>query len=65
MSSQIVFKKLHSHYQATGKIMQKEQFVEEIARQFPQKDVIEGLMVFNNFLDESRKKRRGFYGNAV
>lgn len=61
MSSQIVFKKLHSHYQATGKIMQKEQFIEEIARQFPKKDVIEGLMI----LDESRKKRRGFYGNAV
>jgi hypothetical protein len=45
--------------------MQKEQFIDEIAREFTQKDVIEGLMIFNNFLDESRKKRRGFYGNAV
>ncbi|REK58993.1 MAG: hypothetical protein C6P36_02850 [Geobacillus sp.] len=55
MSAQEVFEKMKRHYLATGNIMKGQQFICDIATKFYVEDVIEGIMHFNQFLDEQRE----------
>ncbi|WP_181444517.1 hypothetical protein [Bacillus sp. 03113] len=55
MSARSVYEKMKSHYLATGEVMRNELFVSQIASKFKTEHVIEGLMIFNQFLDEKRK----------
>ncbi|MED4885042.1 hypothetical protein [Bacillus smithii] len=55
MSGYQVFEKMRSHYLKTGQVMQNELFVKEIALKFDARDVIDGLMLFDKYLDKQRK----------
>jgi hypothetical protein len=54
VSAQVVFEKMKRHYLSTGNIMKGQQFICDIATKFRVEDVIEGIMHFNQFLDEQR-----------
>jgi hypothetical protein len=65
MSSRIVFDKMRTHYFATGEVMREEQFVTEIANKFPKRDVIDGLIIFDSFLDKQRGNGYGRVNESV
>lgn len=52
MSAQAVFDKMKSFYLVTGKVMQQEEFITNIAKLYKTEHIIDGLMVFNHYLDE-------------
>ncbi|MEK6459175.1 hypothetical protein AABM27_01575 [Heyndrickxia faecalis] len=56
MSAQAVFKRMKDYYLKTGNIMQGMEFKQEILSNFKPDDVIEGLHIFNRFLDEIQVK---------
>lgn len=56
MSDLKVFLKMASYYHNTGQIMQDEKFIDSIVRNFDKSDVVKGLMIFNDYLDDLRKK---------
>ncbi|MEH7122086.1 hypothetical protein V7127_02455 [Bacillus sp. JJ1773] len=56
MSAQIVFENMKSYYLATGQVMQNEEFVQRIASKFDTDKIIDGLMVFNKYLDDQRRQ---------
>lgn len=55
MDVQNVFDKMLDHYQQTGSVMQNDLFVKEIADQFETGEIIDGILQFNQYLDEQRK----------
>lgn len=55
MSAEQVFEKLRIHFLSTGKVMREEKFKNEVVNKHKTNDVIEGLMIFNSFLDNQRK----------
>ncbi|TCJ04876.1 hypothetical protein [Cytobacillus praedii] len=57
MSAQAVFDKMKSFYLATGKVMQQEEFISNIGKLYKTEQIIEGLMVFNHYLDERPSKK--------
>lgn len=59
MSSRLVFDKMRIHYLATGEVMKEDKFVTEIVNKFPGRDVIDGLFMFNSFLDKQRGNGNG------
>lgn len=61
MSSRIVFDKMRTYFIATGEVMKEDQFVTEIVNKFPGRDVIDGLFMFNSFLDKQREIENGTY----
>jgi hypothetical protein len=57
MDVQDVFEKMKSYYQNTNQIMQGNIFVKEIVTKHDTQDVIDGMMLFNQFLDNQREGR--------
>lgn len=56
MSAEQVLEKMISHYQNTGRVMQKNTFIDSIGSKYNENDIIEGLLMFNDYLDERREK---------
>ncbi|WP_338749358.1 hypothetical protein [Bacillus sp. FJAT-52991] len=50
-----VLHRMKAYYVKTGKVMQGELFVREVALQFKEDDVVEGVLLFNDYLDKERK----------
>ncbi|MED0665740.1 hypothetical protein P4T04_05330 [Bacillus badius] len=53
--NETVFGRMRFYHEATGRVMQGPIFIREIAMKFTQDEVIEGLLLFNEYLDEKRK----------
>ncbi|AJO24808.1 hypothetical protein QQ991_03135 [Weizmannia coagulans] len=56
MSAQAVFKQMRNHFLKTGEIMQGAEFTRKIAMRYDVDSVIDGLLMFNRYLDEQRKE---------
>lgn len=54
MSAEKVYKEMMAYYRITGRVMEQNVFVSYIAKKFETKDIIDGLIMFNDFLDEQR-----------
>lgn len=55
MSAEDVFNKMKSYHQQTGRVLSGGRFILEIVNKHDQRHVVEGLMLFNDYLDESRE----------
>lgn len=53
--SQEVFRKMKTYHKQTGKVLSGGKFVIEIVNKYPSEDVVDGLLLFNQYLDELRK----------
>ncbi len=56
MNAQEVFRKMKVYHDLTGQVMTGGRFVLNIASRYPQKDVVEGLLLFDKYLDECRRE---------
>ncbi len=56
MSKQEVFRKMKVYHDLTGQVMTGGRFVLNIVSRYTQKDVVEGLLLFDKYLDECRGK---------
>lgn len=54
MSADQVFHQMKFYHQETGRILSGGKFLLDIANKYPKDAVIEGLMLFNDYLDEQR-----------
>lgn len=54
MSAEQVYEEMMAYYRITGRVMEQNVFVSYIAKKFETKDIIDGLIMFNDFLDEQR-----------
>ncbi|WP_191991730.1 hypothetical protein [Bacillus aerolatus] len=55
MSENKVFHHMKMYYRATGRVMQGPIFIREVAMRFSKDEVVEGILLFNEYLDEQRK----------
>ncbi len=56
MSAQEVFRKMKVYHDLTGQVMTGGRFVLNIASRYPQEQVVEGILLFDKYLDERRRK---------
>lgn len=56
MSAEQVYEEMMAYYRITGRVMGQNVFVSYIAKKFETKDIIDGLIMFNDYLDERREK---------
>lgn len=55
MSAEKVFRRMLDHYVVTGEVMKDVTFIKEIVLRFETAAIIDGLLQFNQYLDEERK----------
>lgn len=56
MSAEQVLKTMVSYYQTTGRVMKEQVFVSSIGTKYDRQDIIQGLLMFDDYLDEQREK---------
>lgn len=56
MSAEQVYEEMMAYYRITGRVMEQNVFVSYIAKKFETKDIIDGLIMFNDYLDDRREK---------
>lgn len=56
MSGMNVFERLQDYYHKTEKIMQENVFQKEIATKHSQQEIVEGILMFDRYLDEQRER---------
>ncbi|WP_025727741.1 hypothetical protein [Heyndrickxia ginsengihumi] len=62
MNAQRVYQLMKEYHSKTGKVMQGPEFEKQILSNFDSDSVIDGLLLFNKFLDESRS---AFFKTAI
>lgn len=55
MSAEKVFRRMLDHHIVTGEVMQDGTFIKEIVLRFETAAIIDGLLRFNQYLDERRQ----------
>ncbi|WP_157843201.1 hypothetical protein [Bacillus sp. FJAT-42315] len=55
MDAYEVLHQMRAYYIKTGKVMQGQVFMREIALKFKEEDAVAGLLLFNDYLDQERK----------
>jgi len=55
MNENEVFVRMKFYHEATGRVMWGATFIREITLKFSKDEAIEGLLLFNDYLDQQRK----------